>query len=447
MNKENLLRVLSLIQPIPPEWYVKYEQKHAKNGTPVVKPILEPLECTNWIEFREVWTKAMTWTDAMDIALSSMMAVVASTDVIEDQVWLRLIGKAGTAKTTLCEAFSTNIQHTFSVSVNRGFHSGSTQGGKDNSLFSQMDGKTAIINEADTLLTSPNCAQTLSEMRDMWSRRTRAVFRNGVSYDHEINTTFIIAGTPTIRRLNKSAAGDRFLDCIIYEQESIEAERNLVRGILGKSKRNLLRVRKKGAGEDQPKTSEALDLAYRKTSGFINYIRDGIDKKLEPMVDLLPASYDSDCEALGLWVAYMRTRPTGGDEDRTDKELHVRLSKQLYKLGACTAAVMDRPTVDAEVLRRLAHIAEDTCWGLSYEVVKALSDKTLDVRGIAVTIRKPEEIVRKTIVTLLELQLVKSDQSTAASGAIGRGKTVYRLSMHAQSLLNHLRRLMKEPAK
>jgi hypothetical protein len=437
----NLLQLLNRLIPAPQEWFEGQTQKHSPTASKI-----PAVTCTSWEELIVVWKRAMTWTDSMDITLSSMLAIVASTKLQEDQVWLRVIGIAGTAKTTLCEALSANTNYTFSMSVQRGFHSGDSRGGGDSSLFSRMDGKTTIINEGDTLLTSPTCGQTLSEMRDLWSGQTRAVYRNGVSYEyHGLKTTFIIAGTGTLRRLNKSAAGDRFLDCIIYEKESVTKERALVTNILENS---LDAMMCESNGDVSSRESPEKYLAKQTTSGFIDYIRSVVSQRLlliKSTPGTIPKAFSKDCEAMGLLVAYMRTRATGGDEDKTEKELHVRLSKQLAKIALCTAVVMGKSQVDAEVMRRMAHIADDTCYGVNYEVAKCLMGKSLGVRGIALTVRKPEELVRKTLGTLLELEVVKVDQSVSASGAIGRGKTLYRLSIQAQSLLNHLRRLMKEP--
>jgi len=439
---QNLLHLLNRLVPYPQEWLEN--TKHKQNGHPTPPPIAA-LECNSWEDLVSTWKDAMYWTDALDITLSSMMAVVASTKLQGDQVWLRIIGRAGTAKTTLCEAFSANTEYTFSMSVQRGFHSGDSRGG-DNSLFSRMADKTVIINEGDTLLTSPTCGQTLSEMRDLWSGQTRAVYRNGVSYEyHGLKTTFIIAGTSTLRRLNRSAAGDRFLDCIISDGDCVTKERQLVTDVLANSLSSMMT---ESNGELASREDPRLMLAKQKTAGYINYIRHNVSVLMQRLAANpagIPPTFVKNCEAMGLLVANMRTRPTGGDEDKTEKELHIRLSKQLAKAALCTTLVMGKATVDSEVMRRMAHVAEDTSYGNSFEVVKALFGKAMDVRSLAVAIRKSEEITRKTLATLLELDIVRTDQSQAASGAQGRGKTVYRLSVQAQTLLTHLRRLLKEP--
>ena len=93
---KQISRILSLVKPIPEEWTADVKPNDVES-TPLELKKLDPLPCSSWKELIEVWQQAMpgTWTDDLDITLSTMLATAASTMLLEEQVWLRLISKAG----------------------------------------------------------------------------------------------------------------------------------------------------------------------------------------------------------------------------------------------------------------------------------------------------------------------------------------------------------------
>lgn len=434
----NLSKLFERIIPAPDDWFT--DLKPSSSGD-----TLEPLPCESYEELVAVWKRAMTWNERLDIALSTMLAVVASTKLQGDQVWLRLLGIPGTAKTTLCEAFSTNKQYCKAVSMLTGIHSGYKDGsGKDFSLVERFNGFTVLLNEGDMLLKAPNRDAIMAQLRDLYSGVTRNDYRHKEAEAYEgLRTTFILAGTPKLRMLNSSALGDRFLDCKIYERESEEEESELVRNVLRSTRRRVV-----SESNCDPRAHDSSDKieAKQRTAGFINYLRETVIDRLNHMINSsqeeLLDRIDNDCEKLGRLVAYMRTR-LGSDEEPTEKELHIRLSEQLRKTGYCLSIVLNRP-LDSEVMRRVALTAEETCYGNPFKVIKTLSSskKPLDLRGLSLGLRKNDEVVRKAVTVLRELDLIRADTAKAASGAIGRGKTIYRLSPKTIGLMSKLKSLL-----
>lgn len=436
-----LQQILSRFTPPPEEWFDEKDNK--KKAEPRIT--VEPLPCTNFGTLVETWRDtrhenngkkgALRWTDRYDIGLSTMLAVAASTDLPTSQVWLRIIATAGSGKSTLCEAIAANPRWCYATSVFTGVHSGYSQNGEDNSLIPLINGKTFLINEGDTLMKQPNKEQLMSELRDLHFGVARSRYRTGIGgvYDN-IRTTIILAGTPTIRSLNASALGDRFLDLVTYEKESNLEESMLVRNVIGMG---IESIQKFGQVNGSPKkylSTEKLQ-AYRLTAGFLDYLRENI----VPLVRNLsiPLWYVPACEELGKIVAIMRTRTGKGEEDPTEPELHTRLGEQLSKLGLCLAVTLNRP-IDNEVMRRLATVALDTCYGNTYKVCTALANEQLDKQGLSVRLRLSNTLVSKSLSVLHSIDAIRYDDTTAVSGARGRHRSTFRLSVSTGTLLTKL---------
>lgn len=427
--------LLNRLRPAPEHWFAETE----KAGK-----VLEPLPCDSWEELRACWQSAMEWTDFLDITLSSMLAVVTSTPLQGDQLWLRAIGIPGTAKTTLCDAISTNRTYCKPISIMTGLHSGyKDESGKDFSLMDRLNRRTGVVNEGDVLATAGNKDKILAEWRDVYSGFTHADYRNQDAKSYEgLRMTLILAGTPKLRAMNSSALGDRFLDCVIYKRESDIEESKLVRSVL---RANRMRRISESNGEAQTYDSPEKILAKQKTAGYVDWLRKNGPAKLQQIVDTMPEPainrVDIDCEMLGRLVAYMRTRAGVGDEDATEKELHIRLAEQLSKAAWCTAVVMNR-TIDGEVMRRTAKLAYDTCFGNTFDIAKLLLGKQMDIPSIAIQIRKTQDAVRKSLGILYQLDAVRVSQPAAESGARNRGRILYGLTGSTSSLLNRLNTLL-----
>lgn len=452
MNLKNLADFLARLEPVPDEWYT---EKNKSSGDKVAEvettPAIEPLECTSYAELREAWQLAVQWDYAVDVTFTSMLATVASTMMPSDQLWLRVIGRPGTLKSTLSAAIAGCKEYVFEVSKFKGIHSGwigKGDGGKDHSLIPRMNHKTTIINEADTLLKATNLPEILSELRDVYSGKSKADYRHGKSEEYnDLRTSLILCGTPTVRRLNRSAAGDRFLDSIIHEKRTAQEETTIVRNVMKQDFLAMLKI-SNGQVVDTRQLSKEMMFAYRKTVGYVIYLRENADRLIQEIqtgVKKVVPTFTDDCESLGHLVARMRTRPSGEDEEETEAEFHVRLSKQLMKLGIATAMVLNSD-IDSEVMRRVARIARDTCYGDVFIVAKALLGKARPDKAVQLELGH-SSIYRVnraiTVLKAVECVNVEFDKTGTYSGKVG--SKVLRLTPLCTGLLTRLKVLLGTP--
>jgi predicted transcriptional regulator len=94
-------------------------------------------------------------------------------------------------------------------------------------------------------------------------------------------------------------------------------------------------------------------------------------------------------------------------------------------------------------MKRVAKVAKDTCYGNTYKVVQTLYEKgPLDIRGMASRLGMPDDRVKKAVNVLVSIDCVRPDTLPAASGATGRGKNIYRLSVGTKGLMDRLKKLL-----
>lgn len=355
---------LAKLEPIPEDWIQGRSATAKKTGGTEI----ELLTCESWDDLVNDWKKALLWIDGMDRALSCMLACVVSTEFPGDQLWMKIIGPAACGKSTLCEALSTNKQHVVAKSTIRGFHSGfrsDASGETDNSLISQLFGKTLVTKDGDTLLQSPNLPQILAEARDVYDRTSRTHYRHGMSRDYEgVSMTWILCGTGSLRSIDSSELGERFLDCVIMEGIDTDLEDEILYRVAYRASNNMV------AQTDGEPGDVELNMAMRKTGGYINFLK-------QKAPDLLHKVIISDkslrrCIDLGKFVAYMRARPSARQRETAERESAARLVHQLVRLAKCLAIVLNMDEVNEEVLRRVRQVALDTARGSVLELVGKL---------------------------------------------------------------------------
>jgi len=202
-----------MLAPVPEEWLTGPSGKARKE--------LYPAHCESWKELVCAWRKAMRWTDGLDRCLGVVLAAIVSTPLPGTQLWVKVVSPASTGKSELAEAAAVSKKYIMAKSTIRGFHSGyqtDKDGKEDNSLISKLSGKTLVTKDGDTLLRSPNLEQILSEARDLFDCVSRTHYRNKQSKDYTgIRMTWILFGTSSLRMIDSSELGERFLDCIIME--------------------------------------------------------------------------------------------------------------------------------------------------------------------------------------------------------------------------------------
>lgn len=318
------------------------------------------LKCSEWGVLVNAWRKALKWIEGLDIALSTMLASITSTMAVGDQLWIQIISPPSTGKSELCEALSTNKKYVLAKSTIRGFHSGFGLDDQDHSLISAVAGKTLVVKDGDTLLQSPNLGQILSEARDIYDTVSRTHYRTGKANNYEgVRMTWILCGTSSLLSLDSSELGERFLKCIIMDGIDDELEDEILLRKAYSSARNV----SKEVGKDATSKAEPEILHARAlTGGYVDYLRHNA-------IDLLSSVSISEediyiCTRFGKFVAYMRARPSKLQEEHSEREFGSRLVSQIVRLAMCTAVVLNKTSVDKEVMRRVKKVTMDTSRGV-----------------------------------------------------------------------------------
>jgi len=353
---------LKMIAPVPEEWKAKRVKQAGE------APELEKIPCDNYEDLVTAWKSAMKWTDGLDCALSVMLASIASVPSVGDQLWVKIVGPASCGKSTLCEAVSINEEYVLAKSTIRGFHSGFGDGTEDNSLIAKLGGKTLVTKDGDTLLQSPNLGQILSEARDVYDGSSRTHYRNKTSRDYTgIRMTWIICGTASMRTLDSSELGQRFLDCVIMDGIDDDLEDEILWKVAQRTDKNMI---VEAVGDEAQQHDPAMATAIAMTGGYIDWLRHNAIDEMNRITGT--ESSLRKCTRLGKFVAFLRARPSTQQDETAEREFAARLVSQHVRLAKCLAFVLNRKSLDQEVMRRCTKVALDTARGQTMDIIDYL---------------------------------------------------------------------------
>lgn len=416
------------------------ELKSNQNGVLKSKGVkatggLALLPCDNYRDLVNAWRKALKWTDGLDRALSAMLASVLSTNSVGDQLWLKIIGPASCGKTTLAEALATAREFVVIKDTIRGFTSGYiAPDGKPVDLLSELNKMTMITTDGDTLLQSPNLANILAEGRRLYDGSMSTHFKNGAGKSTEGHRmTWLLCGTASLRSIDSSELGERFLDCVIMEGIDDDLEDEILWRTANRAEKNL---NVESDGKPESYQAAELTLAMQLTGGYVKYLRDNAQEILSQIV--MDDVAKRKCTRLGKFVAYMRARPSKKQDETAERELAARLVSQHIRLAKCQAGVMNRPTVDDEAMRRTKTIAMDTARGQTLDIARCIqqAEDGLEVKAIAMYTHKPEDKTRTMLRFLRQIGVAEVFQPEIREGVLGRPK--WRLTEKLSRLWNEV---------
>lgn len=382
----NLGRLMSMISPVPEEWITD-----VKSSTYAEGPALPT--CTEWKAVVQAWRKAMKWTDGLEHGLACMLASIASTMQLGDQLWLKIISPAGSGKSSLCEALSMNKDYTIAKSTIRGFHSGyktDKEGEEDYSLVKLTNGKTLITKDGDTLLQAANIGKILSEARDLYDGTARTHYLHGVSHDYDNHRmTWLLCGTNALRALDQSELGERFLDVVIMDGIDDEMEDEVLWRVVNRADR-LMSYQANGSTEtnQDPDMFQAMSL----TGGYIGYLRENASAILSSFE--LTREQKMFIGRLAKFTSYMRARPSTRQFEVAEREFAARLASQFCRLAKCLTIVMNYPQCNDKVMEKVKQVALDTSRGKVMEIVDYIW-------------RRPEGVLPKGVAQATSTQLAK----------------------------------------
>lgn len=407
---ELLPALLDMIHPIPEQWIEgRSKATAAKGGVE-----LDCISCNDWKTLVNSWRKAMKWTEGLDRALSVMLACITSTKAVGDQLWVRIISPAATGKSTLCEAVSVNKEYVYPKSTIRGLHSGtSDESGEDYSLLPKLKNKTLVVKDGDTILSSESLQRVLSEFRDVYDTVSRSSYRTkqgGRNYEG-YRITVILCGTNSLRQLDTSELGERFLTCSIMDEIDPEVEDDILLRVANRAERNMgLEAGEDHNTHDDPAKVEAKQL----TGGYISYLRENAQHLLSNTKMSREAL--KHCIALAKFIAYMRARPSKHQNEVAERELASRLAEQIIRLAKCVAVVLNRSEVDEECMRRTRKVTFDTSSGTTMDIMKFLhkqGELGAELKAVTLHCHAEEDKHKKYLLFLSKIGALEVFQSGA----------------------------------
>lgn len=361
--------LMTRVEDAPSEWFNAMTPMVHVNGY-AHEGSIEAQPCHSWAECEGAWKEAMWWRQDMSDATAVMLAVCASTMQSGNQLCVDVVGSAGCGKTTICEGLLVS-GHCHNLEHLTGFHSGwkmADDQSKDCSLIARINGKTLVTPEFDIMRASPRYAELMSQQRRIFDGKSGATFKNT---DKDtlyvgLRTPWIRAGTPAIMDTDQASMGDRFLRIIISDP-SDEEKRQIIRKAV-RSERTALMERTNGTAGSlvDPKTRKAHAL----TGGYVDWLRANVEDEVAKVV--VSEAAEEFCIDLAELSADLRARPNEDKkrlEPHDTKELPTRLARQNIRMASFLAVAMNKPTVDADVLRIVRKMALDTASGHSLKMV------------------------------------------------------------------------------
>lgn len=410
-----LAKLYERLTPIPAEWI---EEAKVSSG---YQESLEPIPCDSWEELVNHWRKALYWSPRLSKCLAVCLASIATVLLPEDQLWIKLIGPPSCAKSILCEAFSTSKKHTIAKSVMRGFHSGFVMDKRDtredNSLLAEVNGKTLVTKDGDTLLKAPDLPRILSEGRDIYDGVSRTHYRNKISRDYlNQHVGWILAGTNSLHVLDETELGARFVDIVVVDDIDDAMEDDISWAITNRVESSLVGD---SSGESEG-GSDRINYAKRLTGGYIDYLCANIRVLLRSVK--FPHAAKIECQKLAKFVAYMRARPSLKQDKKAGREMSGRLTSQLTRLALACTVIMNKTTVDDKVMETVRQVALDTSRGTVLELVHKFyccgRDEGVSVQAISVLLGQTDDKARTLLRFLRQIKVAEVFQSGIFANAV-----------------------------
>lgn len=374
-RRTKLVELLSKIEDAPREWFST--SVVMVNGQTAGGRETESMPCSRWDVCEEAWREAMFWRKDLKDALAILLAICASTSQAGNQLFLDLIGSPGSAKTTLCQGLLVSNHCVRLENVTKLLSGWKKPGeeGVDCSFLARANNKTWVTCEFDVLGSSPQYHELMGKVRRIFDGETSTTYGND---DKDriytaLRTPWIRAGTQKMMDKmadhDQSQLGDRFIRFIIGDPDDIE-RRNITRRALRSERAALVETVNCTAGS---MVDSKTRLAHALTGGYVDWLRANAESELNAIE--ISEAVEDYCIDLAELSADLRARPCEDKrkvETHNTKELPTRLARQNIRLATCLAVALNKPSVDAEVLRIVRKVALDTATGHSLRLAQWL---------------------------------------------------------------------------
>lgn len=413
--------LVGMVGQVPEEWTVQ--------GSPGAVSHLDPVPCASWKEVVNAWRKAMDWTPELEHILSVALASVVSTETKGEPIWVLVLAPPSSGKTTVLDAIAVASEFVVKKSELNRMYSGykaDKAGAEDFSIVPQIDNRTLMIMDGDSILKNPSRGQILAQIRALYDGFGNSHYNNGTSRSYVCRFTLVIAGTASMLEMDASEVGARFVNCCFDSTSDPDLESRVNERVFWREIRNSdLLVN----GRAESRVDEDMATAKQLTGGYVQHLR----RNAAELIGGVVVDPDRDAgaarsvKALGELVAFMRARQPKFQDEVAEREFSARLVGQFARLAKCLAAVMGKRRIDADVLARVRRVAFDTARGRTLDLTGFLTeqgDAGGTVAGLSVRMGESEEKTRARLTFLKRIGVVRlvAPESDPVTGIKPRAK-------------------------
>lgn len=385
-DKKDVDKLLSYVRPVPNEWLSNAPEKVATKPVAKGREKIQVSKCESWKELTDAFRLAAKWTPELHGGLAVSLACICSVTGVGVPLWIRLISPPSTYKSQICKALGTNERYCIMDDGMNGFYSGMDMGdGKDYSLVTRWFNKTLITKEGSTLFTNSRSEEIIGQARAIYDGEVDRRWNNGKHCSHRgWRGSWILAGTPNMKDYDDNDLGPRFIDYRIVKDITEELEDDIImRAISEQAGLGIVN------GTTESSDNPDYLLARKLCGGYIDYLRNGVDSNTVKLPDV-PYDFLLKIGNLAKFIERMRGRPSKNlGSESVEIALGARVGQQLVKLARFLSIVMQRQSIDREVMNVVVKVAMDTSDGWSLSIVSALmkaindGDEGLNSRELA----------------------------------------------------------------
>lgn len=425
-------KIMHKYTDVPESWAVENEVAKA------IEESLDPLPCFSFEDLVAVIKKqGLHWTQRLEDTLICVLAVIVSTGSPGDQLWMRVIGPPGSGKSTLESIVSASRDYVYLLDVFKGIMSGwRSADGKDNSLIPRIRGKCVMISDGDTMMQSSSLEKIMSELRRLYDRSLHGDFLNGIEIHHDnVESTFILCGTDTLRALDKSSLGERFLNCEIFGADT-DHEPYIKRSFTN----TYNRLRNHLTNEASAEQSIDFTEIKQRCMGLLQYlVEDLFTSRTFQFPECSPET-ESKIESIAQVLSHVRARCADPEEAsyRSRNEVATRLTAQLTKLGVFVAIILGEKDLNGNALRIIRSVAMASGESYHMEILKELASRKegLDAQQLSNILEISHTSVRRILDEMQTFHIVCRDERSNRSGARGRNRHVWLVTDYMKGLLD-----------
>lgn len=205
--------------------------------------------------------------------------------------------------------------------------------------------------------------------------------------------------------LDASELGERFVDVVVVDEMEEELEHSIA---MRKARQTAREIHLVSDGKMETRDGPEMVLAKQLTGGYVGYLRRNASQLLSEVSETDEAL--ERCVSLAEFVSFVRARPSKRQDEKAQRELCFRLTSQMVRLAKCLAVVLNKTSLDGEVLRRVTQVALDTARGRTYKIIEYLYSRGLtgaETSSVSHATNEGEGKERELLVFLRRIKVVE----------------------------------------